>query len=100
MKTKSKSYKRKITLAFKNKEEKTGKYIDMELKKIRNIFTPYTEAYHHESISRGAEDNPEKIVRFNKEVDYMKKRHADILKNGDPYYNPNLTLLREDFSLR
>ena len=28
--------KRKITLAFKNKEEKIGKYIDMELKKIRN----------------------------------------------------------------
>ena len=28
--------KRKITLAFKNKEEKIGKYIDMELKKSRN----------------------------------------------------------------
>lgn len=66
----------------------------------RNIFTPYCEAYHHESISRGAEDNPQKIARFNAEVDYMQKRHKDILLNGDPYYNPNLTLDREDFSLR
>jgi glycosyltransferase involved in cell wall biosynthesis len=69
-------------------------------KGYRNIFTPYAEAYHHESISRGAEDNPEKIARFNKEVDYMKKRHRDILEKGDPFYNPNLTLNREDFSLR
>ena len=69
-------------------------------KGYRNIFTPYTEAYHHESISRGAEDNPEKIARFNKEVDYMKKRHKNILENGDPFYNTNLSLDREDFSLR
>jgi len=66
----------------------------------RNIFTPYCEAYHHESISRGAEDNPEKVARFNTEVEYMKKRHQKILENGDPYYNQNLTLNREDFSLR
>lgn len=69
-------------------------------KGYRNIFTPYCEAYHHESISRGVEDNPEKIARFNSEVGYMKQRHKHILENGDPYYNPNLTLNREDFSLR
>ncbi len=65
-----------------------------------NVFTPYVEAYHHESISRGAEDSPEKIARFNSEIDYMKNRHKDILKEGDPYYNVNLTLDREDFGLR
>ena len=69
-------------------------------KGYRNIFTPYSEAYHHESISRGAEDNPEKIARFNNEIEYMKKRHKNILENGDPFYNVNLTLDREDFSLR
>ena len=68
-------------------------------KSYKNIFTPYCEAYHHESISRGAEDNLEKITRFNSEVDFMKLRHKDILKNGDPYYNVNLTLDREDFGL-
>ncbi len=65
-----------------------------------NIFNPYCEAYHHESISRGAEDSPEKVARFNSEVTYMKKRHKTILQKGDPYYNPNLTLDREDFSLQ
>ncbi len=69
-------------------------------KGYRNIFTPYCEAYHHESISRGAEDNAEKLARFNSEIEYLQERHKEILKNGDPYYNPNLTLDREDFSLR
>lgn len=69
-------------------------------KGYRNVFTPYCEAYHHESISRGAEDTPQKIERFNKEINYMQKRHSIILKNGDPYYNINLTLSKEDFSLR
>ncbi len=65
----------------------------------KNIFTPFSEAYHHESISRGYEDSPEKVKRFEKEVLYMKYRHKKILKEGDPYYNPNLTLIRGDFSL-
>ena len=63
-----------------------------------NIYTPYCEAYHYESISRGLEDSPEKLARFHSEIDYMKSRHGDILENGDPYYNPNLTLESEDFS--
>jgi hypothetical protein len=69
-------------------------------KGYRNIFTPYCEAYHYESISRGFEDNPKKIARFNSEIEYIKKRHKKILQNGDPYYNRNLTLDREDFTLR
>jgi len=62
-----------------------------------NIYTPYCEAYHYESISRGLEDSPEKLARFHSEIDYIKSRHGDILENGDPYYNPNLTLESEDF---
>lgn len=69
-------------------------------KGYRNIFTPFAQAYHHESISRGYEDSVEKIKRFKSEESYMKQRHKHILENGDPYYNPNLTLDREDFSLR
>jgi len=64
-----------------------------------NVFTPYCEAYHHESISRGYELTAEQQNRFNKEVGYMEHRHADILRNGDPYYNPQLSLHHEDFSL-
>lgn len=65
-----------------------------------NIFTPYCEMYHHESKSRGQEDTPAKQARFAREAHYMRTRHAAILKAGDPYYNPNLSLTREDFSLR
>ena len=64
-----------------------------------NIFTPYTEMYHHESISRGYETTPEKIARFETEKDALFERHRGILENGDPYYNPNLTSDREDFSI-
>ena len=64
-----------------------------------NLFTPYAQMYHHESISRGYETTPEKIVRFQTEKDALYERHKDILTQGDPYYNPNLTYDREDFSL-
>jgi len=64
----------------------------------RNVWTPYAELYHHESLSRGAEDTPEKIARFNAEVAYMKETWRELLEN-DPAYNPNLTKDREDFSI-
>ncbi|MBN2900164.1 MAG: glycosyltransferase [Clostridia bacterium] len=64
----------------------------------RNLWTPYAELFHHESISRGAEDSPEKQERFRKEVEFMQTKWGDLLKS-DPYYNPNLTQDREDFSI-
>ena len=65
-----------------------------------NVFTPYCEAVHHESLTRGAEDTPEKRARFSGEVEFAMRRHMTALAEGDPYYNPNLTLDREDFSLK
>ncbi|WP_418139360.1 glycosyltransferase [Oceanimonas smirnovii] len=65
----------------------------------RNLFTPFAELYHHESVSRGAEDNPEKQARFQAEIAYMRQTWGTVLDN-DPAYNPNLTLAYEDFSLR
>lgn len=64
------------------------------------IYNPYAEAYHYESKSRGLEDTPEKVARFNKEIEIFENRWPEILRNGDPYYNPNLTLESQDFSLR
>ncbi len=64
----------------------------------RNLWTPYAELYHYESISRGAEDSPEKIARFAKEINFMKTkwgRHLEV----DPFYSQNLTKDREDFSI-
>ncbi len=63
-------------------------------------YNPFAQLYHYESRSRGMEDTPEKIVRFDNEVELFRKRWKDILQKGDPYYNPNLTLLKPDFSLR
>jgi glycosyltransferase involved in cell wall biosynthesis len=64
----------------------------------RNIWTPYAELYHHESATRSYGDSLEKRIRRRKEVLCMKERWGDILRN-DSFYNPNLALEREDFSL-
>ena len=57
----------------------------------RNLYTPYCELYHHESLSRGSDVIGEKAKRFEKEVHFMQKKWPEIIAN-DPYYNPNLSL--------
>lgn len=64
----------------------------------RNLWTPYAELYHHESASRGHEDTPEKMARFQSEVDFMVNRWGGSL-SSDPAYNPNLTLSGTPFDL-
>ena len=64
------------------------------------VYDPYALLYHYESKSRGLEDTPEKVARFNREIAIFAKKWPDILKNGDPYYNPNLTLRKSNFALR
>ncbi|MBU3574774.1 glycosyltransferase family 2 protein [Polynucleobacter sp. UK-Mo-2m-Kol15] len=64
----------------------------------RNVWTPFAELYHHESATRGHEDTPEKKVRFDSEVSYMKNRWGNSLSE-DPYYSPNLTLESENFAV-
>lgn len=61
-----------------------------------NVWTPYAELYHLESISRGHEDNPEKQARFEAEKDYMRSSW-DLA--SDPYYSAHLTRDYEDFSI-
>jgi GT2 family glycosyltransferase len=63
-----------------------------------NLWTPHARLTHHESLSRGVEDTPEKKARFQREVAVMRERWGELLDN-DPYYNPNLTLVLEDWSL-
>ena len=64
------------------------------------VYAPYAVLHHYESKSRGLEDTPEKVARFNREIATFAKRWPEILKNGDPYYNPNLTLRKSNFALR
>ncbi|KQC11251.1 MAG: hypothetical protein APR54_11095, partial [Candidatus Cloacimonas sp. SDB] len=63
------------------------------------IYTPYAKLFHHESLTRGYEDTPEKKRRFNEEAYYVRKRWGDIIDKGDPYYNENLTKDKTDFSI-
>ncbi len=69
------------------------------------VYTPYAELYHYDSASgasKGHEENPtpEGKERFAMEKEFMKSKWKDVLAAGDPYYNPNLTLERWDFSLK
>lgn len=64
------------------------------------VYNPYAMLTHFESKSRGLEDSQEKIERFNSEVERLCNDWEDIMTNGDPYYNPNLTLDKADFSLK
>jgi O-antigen biosynthesis protein len=62
------------------------------------VWTPFAELVHHESASRGLDTEGERAERFLSEIHYMKLRWGPVLR-ADPYYNPNLTLSKEDFSL-
>ena len=64
------------------------------------VYDPYAQLYHMESKTRGAEDNKEKIRRFQTEIEYMRSHWIGILKNGDPYYNKNLSLTKWNYSLK
>lgn len=65
----------------------------------RIVWTPYAELYHHESATRGHEHvHPEKMARFNREIQYMQATWGKALAY-DPALNPNLADSREDFAL-
>ncbi len=65
-----------------------------------NVFTPFAELYHFESISRGLDDNGEKAQRYNRESEQFREKWKDVLTAGDPYYNVNFSLDRSDFALK
>ena len=62
-----------------------------------NVWTPFAQLIHHESVSRGIEQGGSKRRRFRKEINYMQKRWG-VLAYQDPAYNPNLTRSATDFS--
>lgn len=86
----------KLSVAFND--------VDLCLKVRKNhkliVYDPYVQLYHMESKTRGAEDNKEKVRRFQEEIEYMRCQWLDILKKGDPYYNKNLSLTKWNYSLR
>ena len=66
---------------------------------VNNVYCAEAELFHHESVSRGLDISPEKAARFNRELAYLQTTWCDFIAN-DPAYNPNLTLKRENFSIK
>lgn len=64
----------------------------------RVVWTPHAELYHHESVSRGKDTTRRKKWRAANEAAYMRKQWKQAMLN-DPFYNPNLSYQRPDFSL-
>lgn len=67
---------------------------------LLNVFTPFAELYHYESASRGSDLNGENADRYNKESELFREKWREVLEKGDPYYNPNFSLDRSDYSVR
>lgn len=66
-----------------------------------NVFTPFAELYHFESASRGSDVmDDKKAQRYEEESAQFRERWKELLAKGDPYYNPNFSLDRSDYSLR
>ena len=65
----------------------------------RNLWTPFAELVHHESVSRGRDLGPRTAKRFSLETEQLKLRWGHRLLD-DPYYSPNLTLDAEDGGVR
>ncbi|WP_160315532.1 glycosyltransferase family 2 protein [Thermincola ferriacetica] len=59
---------------------------------LYNVYTPYAKLIHYESLTRNeyVDDN---------EIEMFKRLHCEFISNGDPYYHPELSLERNDYSL-
>lgn len=66
---------------------------------LRIIWTPYAELIHHESVSRGRDESPEKKARFQREVDHMAATWGELLER-DPFYSPHFERGNANFVLR
>ena len=67
-------------------------------KNLKVIFTPFSKLFHHESVSRGIDNAPERNARLQSEIQVMKERWGGML-NHDPAYSPNLSSDGGGFSL-
>lgn len=74
--------------------------LKLRRKGLLNVWTPFAELFHYESVSRGLDDQGERAERYNREAAQFREKWHSELEAGDPYYNPNFSLDRSDFSLK
>ena len=74
----------------------------MKIRKLQKlvVYTPFARLFHYESKSRGYEDTPEKLERFNGEIKLFESKWKDELEKGDSYFNPNLDLYSEQCEIK
>jgi GT2 family glycosyltransferase len=65
-----------------------------------NIFTPFAELVHYESLSRGSDKDGANAARYDEEAARFRAKWQAVLAAGDPYYNPNLAIEGVDYTLR
>lgn len=77
--------------------------IDLCLKVLEsgyyNVYIPHAELLHHESKSRGLDNEGEKLKRFNEEKNFLIQKWRAYI-NNDPFYSPHLTRCYENFSIK
>ncbi|MBE5850613.1 MAG: glycosyltransferase family 2 protein [Lachnospiraceae bacterium] len=77
--------------------------LKLRKKGLLNVFTPFAELFHYESVSRGTdvteEASRQNAERYNRECDLFKEKWRAELDKGDPYFNPNFSLDYSNFVL-
>ena len=79
--------------AFKHQRRQFQSYLEGTGIEIGAL--PYAVLYHHQSASRGPYDP----ASDRKYEELLRQRWKQVFERGDPYYNPNLSRTRDDFSL-
>lgn len=64
------------------------------------VWTPFAELYHHGSAPRSGAKRSGKRARPDGEAELFRSRWRAEIEEGDPYYNPNLTLEGIDFTMK
>ena len=64
------------------------------------IYDPHAKRHHYEYKSRGAEDTGKKQERFGGEIMHFIDKWRAALIAGDMYYNPNLELVGELYTIK
>lgn len=64
------------------------------------VYDPFVNVIHYESKTRGYEDTPEKVARFEEEIRKFKEKWHDIYEKGDCYYNPNFSVNSPNYDVK
>ena len=64
-----------------------------------NIYLPFVELIHHESVSIGRIDKKRDMKEFSDSIEYITRKWDKILTQADPYYNKNFNIMSSNFGL-